>query len=342
MDMTKYPSEPTRDTGPALACLRAITERSWRVELYRGARYVRVTPLPRAHAAGWVHKESQPIDGYDGPGDWHEVGSGAKLSRQRDGWVCAPVPRSPVAGFTRASRSRLLAKMNQIAAGELTCRPLFVTLTYPRQLLPDWKWAKYQLHHFLVSLFRKFGALPVLWRMEHQDDGAIHYHLMVFQQPYISWWWIAHTWDALIGNQVSPLDSASTQVRRMRSWRQASYYLSKYIAKQTYLGEMDICHGRHWGCRHWSLLPVHRVWLGLTESAGYALRRWLRRLRLARGVRTRDLGARLPFCGPRDAGLTGFVSEADARRMLLLCLGYDPLAPPPPGAPSVPASRSRC
>ena len=218
---------------------------------------------------------------------------------------------------------RLLCKMNMIASAEAPPRPKFVTLTYPRELLPSWEWAKHQLDQFLHRWFRKWGKASVIWRMEHQDDGSIHYHMVVWVTRFIPWWWVASCWDTLIGNQVTPRESASTQIRALRSWRQTSYYISKYIAKDTDESSMDIFHGRHWGCRYWRLLPVHKVIVALTEAEGYALRRWVRRFRIAKGIKTRGLGHALPFCHQSEAGIMMFLPPSWLWRMLALCRGYD-------------------
>jgi hypothetical protein len=223
------------------------------------------------------------------------------------------------------SRMRLLCKMNALdaaGAAETCLQAKFITLTYPRDLLPSWEWAKRQLDMFLTYLFRKTGKHALLWRMEFQEDGSMHFHLMLWYAPYLHWRWIAATWDGLIGNQVTPEDSASTEIRAMRSWRQTSYYVSKYIAKDSDLAALDIFHGRHWGARFWDLLPVHRVRVALSPSEGYQVRRWMKRLREAKGVRTRELGRALPFCHQSEAGLMIFDGPGTAVRMVRCLRGY--------------------
>jgi hypothetical protein len=211
---------------------------------------------------------------------------------------------------------RLLCRLNMIASSELPGPAKFITLTYPRDLLPSWEWSKRQLNAFLSAYFKRWGDCAILWRMEHQEDGAIHFHLMVFNKRYIPWWWVAREWDRLIGNQVVPEKSASTSIRAMRNWRQTQYYVSKYIAKDTDEAFWDVEHGRHWGCRHWALLPVHKVLTALGSRDGYNLRRWMRRWRLARGIKTRGLGAPLPYCHCSRAGMTLFISDRDTSRLL--------------------------
>jgi hypothetical protein len=177
-----------------------------------------------------------------------------------------------------------------------------------------------------MSFFKVWGKAAALWRMEFQEDGAVHFHIMMFIGRFIPWKWIARVWDNMIGNLVDPRDSASTQIRAMKNWRQTSYYVSKYIAKDDDIASMDIFHGRHWGARNWKLLPVHKVIVALTEAEGFAIRRWIRRFRLAKGIPTRDLGHALPFCHQSEAGIMMFLAEAVTLRLIALCRGYDGLS----------------
>jgi hypothetical protein len=272
----------------------------------------------------------QQAEGYDGPIEYETVGAGANMARIPHPGFLAPMPRGAIAGFTRHSRSRLLQKMNMIAPAELPGYGKFITLTYPRELLPDWQWAKYQLHHFFIIFWRKYGKHAAIWRMEHQEDGAIHFHIMMFFKPFVPHKWIATTWDAMIGNQVDPRDSASTEIRGMRAWKQTAYYISKYIAKDTDISAMDVFNGRHWGVRNWSMLPIHHLIIALTEGEGFAIRRWIRRFRLAKGIWTRDFSTAGPYCHQSEAGITMFLAEADTLRMIALCRGYDGFGVAPP------------
>jgi hypothetical protein len=326
-----FPPFPAGESAhAALACLRGISRPSWLAEYYRGGRLLKVRKEPRERGPRPPMEQWQQAEGYDGPVDFETVGTGANMCRIPHPGRLGPMPRGAVAGFTLGSRMRLLCKMNMISPSELAPCPKFITLTYPRELLPDWKWGKYQLDQWLHGFFRKWGKTAAIWRMEFQDDGSMHFHIMAFIARFIPWRWISSTWDTLIGNQVDPRDSASTQIQAMRNWRQTSYYVSKYIAKADDIASMDIFHGRHWGVRYWKLLPVHKVIVALTEGEGYALRRWIRRFRLAKGIPTRDLGHALPFCHQSEAGIMMFLAEADTLRMIALCRGYDGFGVAPP------------
>ena len=313
-----------------LACHSGINEtdeRGWLAELYRGGRLLRLRRVPaskdRAPRGGEYHEwpEDEEL-----AGEWLSYAIEHNHAHD-DLHVWRPYLRARISGFSRQSRMRLLYKLNSIASVEAPLCPKFVTLTYPRDLLPSAAWAKRQLHAFCQAMFKRYGNFPLIWRMEYQEDGAVHFHLLCWFTPFLPWWWVAAEWDGLIGNQVAPRDSASTQVRAMKGWRQTAYYVSKYIAKDDEASYWDQTNGRHWGCRFWRLLPVHRVLLPLSEREGYALRRWTRRYRLAKGVRTRQFAHSLDFCAAQEIGLTSFMPERDIVRMLELSRGRSPLPP---------------
>ncbi len=307
------------DTRASLACPHDISRRGWLLDIHLGGSLLKLRAEPRARDARLSPGEWQMPEGYEGPVEYEQCGRGANLRRiPHPGWF-GPHKRGRIHGFSMQSRMRLLYKINALdaeEAGVLCSRAKFITLTYPRELLPSWEWAKRQLDAFLHALFRRTGRRALLWRMEYQEDGALHFHLILFYAPFLPWQWVAATWDRLIGNQVEPEDSASTEIHALRSWRQTKYYVSKYIAKESEEAYWDLEHGRHWGARNWDMLPVHRAPIALSAAEGFAVRRWLRRLRLAKGIKTRHLGRSLPFCHQSEAGLTLFDGSTTAVRMI--------------------------
>ena len=319
-----------QDEPATLACHRDISTRGARAQFFLGGRLLKVRAAPRDR--GKLPARGEWLEWSDDP---EEAGRQMTYALDHghavtDTHVWTPFLRSPVSGFTLQSRMRLLCKINMLASRELPPHPKFVTLTYPRELLPSWEWAKRQLNTFLWKWFRKYGRCAVLWRMEHQEDGSLHFHLLLWVTRFIPWRWVAREWDGLIGNQVEPEDSASTQIQGLKSFRQAACYVAKYIAKDSDESAMDVFHGRHWGSYNWHLLPVHMVTVALAQWEFFAMRRWVRRFRLARGVRTRTLGCALPFCHQSEAGLTMFLSDVDVWRLIHCLRGYgvECLGPP--------------
>jgi hypothetical protein len=70
--------------------------------------------------------------------------------------------------------------------------------------------------------------------MDLQERGAPHFHLLLFDLPYIPKNKIQEIWSSVIGeryNKDNPRGNVFTRIEMIRSPRQASYYVSKYVAK---------------------------------------------------------------------------------------------------------------
>lgn len=160
--------------------------------------------------------------------------------------------RGEVAGFSFRSRSRLMAKISQLRKHHL---PLFVTLTYPEQYPVEFVEFKYHLHKFIVALCKKHKNAGVIWKLEFQQRGAAHFHMMLWgldletAQEYIPSLWhkIAGAGDDnhLLFHQ-GKLAGSEHCVQAVRSWRGVKSYASKYLAK---LDERTENSGRFWGIR---------------------------------------------------------------------------------------------
>ena len=173
--------------------------------------------------------------------------------------------------FSRHSRSRLLERFARLDTSET--RPIFLTLTYPDQY-PAPLQAKVHLDNFLKRLKRRFPAAPVsgIWRMEFQERGAPHFHILLFHLPYWHKREVQIAWSDVIGAE----DNTFTRIEAMKSYRQTMYYVSKYCAKiqgdvsggfiyRPYLTDCLIIHnvtgeiintiGRFWGVFNRDNLP---------------------------------------------------------------------------------------
>ena len=230
-------------------------------------------------------------------------------------------PRGKVRGFSRSSRMRLWEKFNSLDSSHCTPHPKFITLTYPRELVPTWEVAKSQLNTFLWYLEKSFGRHGLLWRMEMQADGTLHFHILFWYRPFLSWRWVAQGWDSLIGNYVLPEQSASTNIVGIRSWRGAAYYVSKYIAKATAEAEGDTEHGRHWGTRNWGLMPVKVRVVALSLNEGYRVRRLIGQWRKAHGVRHSAFQGFCKFVPSAECGVSAFAPEKVGWKMLRFVTG---------------------
>jgi len=170
-----------------------------------------------------------------------------------------PAKRGVVSGFSPQSRSRLMEKFARFKRPAHTS---FVTLTYGADFpMPDE--AKGHLRAFLERIRRRGGCEKAsgVWRIELQDRGAPHFHILFFDLPYIRKETVQEMWAEII-KQERPF----TRIEAVRSWNGIMSYCSKYIAKPqepvsregddgfiylTYLHDM----GRVWGIFNKHNLP---------------------------------------------------------------------------------------
>jgi hypothetical protein len=131
--------------------------------------------------------------------------------------------------------------------------PFFVTLTYPSSF-PDARSSKRHIKMFFQRFNRAFPGHGAIWKLEPQQRGAPHYHLLVwgctvrdlYQFVPQAWFEIAGNGDnnhllfhmGLLGNQHC--------VSEVRSWRGVWSYASKYLGKTFEVEGWDAS-GRFWG-----------------------------------------------------------------------------------------------
>lgn len=186
--------------------------------------------------------------------------------------------RSAITLFSRASRLRLLQKMATIKTKGL--KSVFVTLTYGQEF-PSPKTAKRHLDNFLKRIGRAYENVSGFWRMEFQQRGAPHFHVIFFGLPYIDKDDLATMWGEIVGNEFwdntsNPQRPPFTRIELLSSHKHAARYVAKYVAKSDsdggfniapYLtvrgdfihpvtGEVDGKVGRWWGVFNAAALPL--------------------------------------------------------------------------------------
>jgi len=176
---------------------------------------------------------------------------------------CAAFHRGDVNGFSRQSRKRLLQLFGQIDTDCIESRCSFITLTYPATYPPDPETWHRHLNVFLTWLCRRWPQAGVIWRLELQERGAPHFHLLAVNAPYIpreevteEWRTIAHEGDQYLGEYA-------TKIMGLKAWKQAAAYVSKYVSK---VQDCPGCPrmGRCWGVRQPENIPMHTRILLLT------------------------------------------------------------------------------
>jgi hypothetical protein len=176
--------------------------------------------------------------------------------------------RQHVNGFSAASRHRLFKAINRLDANR-GGKSTFATFTWrdelgrpsPEQITQ----ARSEAHRWLE---RTVGR-PVagIWRVEWKDrktgrfrgQPMPHIHGIYFQLPYVP----AELWGAAWARSIGCVGRVSFKVEKIRNLRQTLYYVSKYVAKQDALSNLDIpsylnkyLPGRKWGIYRKNRLPL--------------------------------------------------------------------------------------
>jgi len=188
--------------------------------------------------------------------------------------------RAPIRKFSRAARKNMLEQVSRIdwEASQAT----FITLTY-HEPVHDAKKCKAHLRALLKRLYRAYGDVAVLWRMDTQKRGCWHFHLLVFDLPYVprqtkdgngllDWW------RDITGQQtITQLD-----IQVIQSAKKARSYVAKYVGKVNevaayldYLANLAVAilPGRFWGLEnrkniHWCEVTTWTILSG-SEFSGY-------------------------------------------------------------------------
>lgn len=171
--------------------------------------------------------------------------------------------RGKITDFSAQSRGRLFDMFNSL---EMRNPVIFITLTYEKDAT-NAEVAKAHLRAFIKRLQRYHEGRPMafVWRMEFQERGAIHFHIMAFNLPFTPKITIKAMWAQVIGG-YDPF----TRIEMIFSSKKTMNYVSKYVGKVnpisesgfnplTYLSAYQEKHGssigRVWGIIGKSNLP---------------------------------------------------------------------------------------
>lgn len=150
--------------------------------------------------------------------------------------------RGRISSFSPASRRRFRRSLffidwRQLVGGRLLW---WVTLTC-RDVLDGISFKKI-LRNLLFS--RRFRDLPIVWRLEFQERGAAHLHLLIFCDESVAFDFV-RSWISLcdsLGFSASPLAQC---VRPVRSFSRLAAYISDASKISQSLGSSY--NGRYWG-----------------------------------------------------------------------------------------------
>lgn len=185
-----------------------------------------------------------------------------------EGTPAAPVAESTITGFSEDSRRRLrkrLHAMRRDASG------LFLTLTY-HEKRPTPEVAKGHLEAFFKRLERQFPDISVVWKLEPQDRGMPHFHLMVYGVDFIPVQWLSSIWHDVTGEDSEAHGKSGVDLEPfVNEDGKLQGYMAKYMA-ETYdqwpgvqPGDPWAETGRWWGCKGQDRLP----WASWDDAAVY-------------------------------------------------------------------------
>lgn len=218
--------------------------------------------------------------------------------------------RQAIEGFSNASRRNMFDKLSMIRRDAE--KPLFVTLTIPREIYAGSQVAKGWMRALWKRWARRMDCAG-LWKLEPQLDGTAHFHLLLWGVGFMPWQKLAVEWSEVItgesiGNPpcmpgekgaewfrewvrksgASPVAikacNASTRVEKIESHRGTLFYCAKYCAKPIET-EMEAGCGRIWGIMGREFVPFDEQETEILEhSDAWRVITWIRqRIRAMKG-----------------------------------------------------------
>ena len=216
---------------------------------------------------------------------WVSGASIFKTSQGSDGEQVGGGKRGSIEGFSTDSRRRLMCVIASIRRdAEL---PSFVTLTYPNKF-PSPAESKRHLKIFCQRLKYFFPSVSAIWKLEPQERGAPHYHLLVWgvsQHDLFSF--VVNAWYDIAGDgdknhllfHLGLLKDSKPCVSKVRSWRGVWSYASKYLGKTFEVAGWDNLYtGRFWGYINRELIPFGELCkIELSSHAVFHVMRYQKR-----------------------------------------------------------------
>jgi hypothetical protein len=166
----------------------------------------------------------------------HEPANGWRFAKKGDS---NKSKRGKVRGFSSKSRKNISDNVQILDYNSLThqdtIKSKFITLTYPKNF-PNIETAKIHLQNLFKRLKRKFPKCSAVWKYEPQKRGAPHFHIMLYNLPFLAKEDLSNMWLEIIGDEFADYSQGfkrapMTRIETIRSTKGCSSYISKYIAK---------------------------------------------------------------------------------------------------------------
>jgi hypothetical protein len=188
--------------------------------------------------------------------------------------------RGIVTSFSSQSRLRLLRKCARLSPHKVT----FITLTYGR-FYPDTQAAKQHLRALLERFRRKFPQASCIWRLEFQERGAPHFHLLFFELPFFPFAELRRWWNVITAYYCNG-NLHRVRIEKVKTRRGVMFYAAKYAAKITqagsdlafFINDTYLHAGRFWGVFNKFALPYAErlylaaeqiTWVGFQQAKTY-------------------------------------------------------------------------
>lgn len=169
----------------------------------------------------------------------------------------------------------------------------FITLTYRNRVgcfVPDPEGAKHHLDVFLDRLERRYHDAGWIWKLEPQESGAPHFHLLQIGRRDLAdddVRWIAENWNEVVGGDEVHLawhlgllgNGNQPCVRPVESWERVVKYAGKYLGKVCASLPGWEWPGRFWGARSRENIPTSKVTIPISGKFGWKVQRVFRRWR---------------------------------------------------------------
>lgn len=176
----------------------------------------------------------------------------------------APDPPTPqgdeqvITGFSDCSRRRLRERLH---AMRRDADGLFLTLTY-HETDPTEQECKDHIDLFWKRLERRFSGISTIWKLEPQDRGVPHFHLIVYGIQFIPIPLLLKIWHEVTDETSHQHRKAGVDLERfVNEDGKLQSYMGKYMA-ETYdqwpgaePGDSWYETGRWWGCKGRENLP---------------------------------------------------------------------------------------
>ncbi|MDR3406479.1 MAG: hypothetical protein P4L99_28605 [Chthoniobacter sp.] len=200
--------------------------------------------------------------------------------------------RGKIKGFSFKSRVAFLSYVATLDRQGMA--PKFVTLTYPAEYPEQFQQWKEDLNLWAKNhLARMYPNASFIWKLEPQQRGAPHFHLLLFGVPWVDKNWLSQSWYHVVGSDDERHLRAGTRVEDVRSWNGVMAYAGK-----NYMGKECVAPrnwpeytGRYWGVYGRKNVPQsEKIEVEMSRQGLARLHRLIRHYFRSRGIQWKTGG----------------------------------------------------